>query len=171
MYGYTLFEIIISLIVISLLTAWGIPAYENFRLDNLIIQERNRLSASLHTARSHSIIKNEYVVICPSQSNIYCDAENNWHKGWIIFLDKNHNKERSLDEKILHSEDQMREGIKTISSIHRSKIRYNSNGYSPGNNATISFCDKRGSSYGKTLIINNAGRVRQGNQHNINCNQ
>jgi len=169
MQGFTLIEMIITLAIIALLTAWGLPDYRNFQMDNALVSERNRLLATVHFARNQSIIRSQHVVICPSRNAHSCDGANQWHVGWMAFADEDLDRQRQPEELILHAEGPMREGVTATSSVARSKIRYNREGYSPGTNATISVCDMRGSAFGKTLIISNAGRPRQSGSGNVNC--
>ncbi|WP_395377135.1 GspH/FimT family pseudopilin [Marinicella sp. W31] len=169
MQGYTFIELIITLTIISLLTAWGMPNYRDFQMNNALVSERNRLLGTVHFARNQSIIRSQHVVICPSQNAHSCNAANQWHKGWIAFADEDLDRQRQPEELLLHAEGPMRSGISATSSIARSKIRYNREGYSPGTNATISVCDSRGNAFGKTLVISNVGRPRQSGSTNAQC--
>ena len=169
MHGYTFIEMVITLTIISLLTAWGLPNYREFQMNNTLVSERNRLLHTVHFARNQSIIRNQHVVVCPSTQAQGCDGANQWHLGWIVFVDVNMDRQRQPNELILHGESPMREGITATSSISRSKIRYNGEGYSPGTNATISVCDERGDAFGRTLVISNVGRPRQSGSENARC--
>jgi len=164
--GFTFIELIITLSVVSILLAYGVPGYHQFRLNQNMTTAINQLSATINFARSKSIIEASHVIACPSTSYTACDGDGNWHGGWMIFAD--HNRNRSFDggDTMILNEMPMTDGIQAISSIHRKKVRFNSWGAAPGTNVTIRFCDQRGAAHGKALIISNVGRPRVQQQIN-----
>ena len=159
--GYTLIELMVTLAIASILLSYAIPSFLQFKLNNLMNNERNRLTLSLNFARTHSITTQKYTIICPSLSGKACDNKSNWYQGWIIFADSNKNRELDDGEELLQFEGAMRSEIIATSSIYRQKIRYNGMGFSPGTNVSINFCDSRGKDFAKSIIINNSGRIRQ----------
>ncbi|HHL31873.1 MAG TPA: prepilin-type N-terminal cleavage/methylation domain-containing protein [Oceanospirillales bacterium] len=161
MQAYTLIELIMTLTIISLLISYALPNIYQLKLNYLMANERNRLTASLNLARFTAISKQLQVIICPSTSGRDCDNQSNWYGGWIIFHDDNRNRTLDQGEKLLRFEHAMVDEITATSSIHRQKLRFNSLGFSPGTNVSINFCDARGNDAAQAIIINNAGRVRQ----------
>lgn len=159
--GYSMIELVITLSIITLLLSYAIPNLYELKLNVTMNSERNRLSRSLNFARYEAIIQQKHVIICPSSSGNDCDNQSNWHQGWMIFIDDNKNRKRDDQEKIFRIEDPMKEDLTALSSIHRQKIRFNTMGLSPGTNVSINFCDPRGSEFAKSIIINNAGRIKQ----------
>ncbi len=159
--GFTLIELIIVLSIISILSSYALPDFYEFKLKNQLESERNRLTGSLQLARSLSIMNQMTVIICPSISGNSCDNQSNWHEGWIIFLDKNSNKQLDSEDTVIRHEDPMFKQITALSSSHRSKIRYTNIGFSPGTNLSINFCDPRGNEKAIALIVSNSGRVKQ----------
>ncbi len=159
--GLTLIELIIALSIMSILSSYALPSFYQLKLKKQLESERNRLTASLQFARSLSIMKQSTVIVCPSLSGQSCDNQSNWHEGWIIFLDKDSNRQLDAEDTVLRREDAMFEQITAISSIHRSKIRYTTIGFSPGTNLSINFCDQRGEEKAIALIVSNSGRVKQ----------
>jgi len=160
--GFTLIELMITLSIAGILLGYSIPSFQQLKLNKYMETERNRLTVSLNLARNHAVAYQTHVVVCPSLTGLSCDNKSNWYDGWIVFIDVN--KNRRLDDEtdtLLLFEDAMKNEIKATSSIHRQKIRYNSMGFSPGTNLSINFCDKRGKKFAKSIIINNAGRVKQ----------
>jgi type IV fimbrial biogenesis protein FimT len=159
--AYTLIELIMTLTIISVLISFALPNIYQLKLNNMMNNERNRLTTSLNLARFTAISKQLQVIICPSTSGMDCDNQSNWYQGWIIFHDDNRNRSLDHGEKLLRFEHAMVEEITATSSIHRQKLRFNSLGFSPGTNVSINFCDARGSDKAESIIINNAGRIRQ----------
>ena len=159
--GFTLIELIVSMTIMAILTGYGIPTFQQLKLNSIMDSERNRLTGSFQYARNVAITNQSYVIVCPSLSGKQCDNKSNWHEGWIVFSDINKNRNVDKEDVILRFEDAMRGKINATASVHRQKIRFNNVGFSPGTNVSINFCDKRGKDDAKSIIINNAGRVKQ----------
>jgi type IV fimbrial biogenesis protein FimT len=166
--GFSLVELMVTLSVMAILLGYGLPNFSGFMLNNYLDTERIRLTTSMTFARSYAINSQKYTVVCPSISGESCDADSNWHNGWIVFIDENRNRELDATDEILRFENPMKTQISATSSVYRSKIRYDGTGFSPGTNVTITFCDDRGIDYAKNLIINNSGRVRQSDANSGN---
>jgi len=161
--GFTLIELMITLSIVGILMGYSIPSFRQLKLNKVMETERNRLNVSLQYARSYAVSRQINVIVCPSIVGGNCDNQSNWHGGWIIFTDKNRNRKLDAEDVLLQHEDAMRDKIKSTSSTYRQKIRYNNMGFSPGTNVSINFCDERGLEFAKSIIINNAGRVKQSN--------
>jgi len=159
--GFSLIETMITLTIVGVLMSYALPSLNQLKLSNTMDNERNRLTVSLNFARFHAISYQTNVIVCSSLSGVKCDNQSNWYQGWIIFEDINRNRELDDNEKLLQFENAMVEGLIVTSSIYRQKIRYNNLGFSPGTNLSINFCDDRGPKFAKSIIINNAGRVKQ----------
>ena len=159
--GFTLIELTIVLAIIGILSGYALPSFYEFKLKMQLESERNRLTGSLLFARSYAILHQTFIIVCPSISGQDCDNQSNWHQGWIIFFDKNKNRKLDSEDVLIRHEDAMPTQISAISSSHRSKIRYNNVGFSPGTNLSINFCDPRGEEKAIALIVSNSGRVKQ----------
>lgn len=169
--GFSLIELMITLSITGILLGYSAPNFNQLKLNKYMDSERNRLTVSLNFARSYAITSQEHIITCPSSTGFDCDAKSNWHQGWIIFVDANKNREVDNNDLILRKEDSMRDEIKSTSTIYRQKIRYNGMGFSPGTNLSINFCDSRGDAFAKSIILNNAGRIKQSKPISSNvCN-
>ena len=169
--GFSLIELIIVLTVISILSAYAMPTFRQLRQNKAIESARNSLFVELQFARTKAIMSQSYIVVCPSVSNSACADDANWHKGWIVFIDKNHDKKYNNNDEILRIGNAMQPGVSAISSNYRKKIRFNGLGFAPGTNLSINFCDERGNDFAQAIIISNSGRVKQSKPINDNvCN-
>jgi len=158
--GFTLFEIIIGLSILSILSVYAVPNFQGFTQNNTMTQELNRLARTINFARNQSVIMSQSIVLCPSHSMNACDGESLWHQGWLVFADINRDKQLGPNDHLLLAEQGMKNGLSAVSSQFRRTIRFDQAGFSPGTNLTIRFCDQRGSDYGKAIIISNVGRPR-----------
>lgn len=159
--GFSLIELMIAMTIVIILVGYALPNLNQLKLNQFMDSERNRLTVALNYARNTAIHNQNFIVICPSSSGKSCDSKSNWHNGWVVFTDLNQNRKIDVSDEILIHETAMRNEIKATSSKYRQKIRYNYMGFSPGTNTSINFCDSRGLKFAKSIIINNAGRVKQ----------
>jgi len=159
--GYSLIEMLVTMSIATVLISFALPSFVEIKSNKILKNERDRLMVSFAYARSYAINQQKQVVVCPSLSGYSCDNQSKWNQGWIIFDDSNSNREFDNNEKLLQFENPMDKSVKATSSIFRSKIRFNNIGFSPGTNVSINFCDKRGNDFALSLIINNAGRIKQ----------
>lgn len=158
--GMTIFEMMIALLVIGILSGYAIPNYRNLKMNQAMTQSINQLVAGINYARNQSIIRTEQIVVCPSAALLSCSADSDWHNGWMVFIDQNKDRQFNGADEIIASESRMTATLEATSSAYRKLIRYDNMGASPGTNITISFCDERGSEHAKAVIINNIGRPR-----------
>jgi type IV fimbrial biogenesis protein FimT len=90
--GFTLTELMITLTVIGILVAAGLPSLANLVRDQRIKTATSDVFVSLIYARSEAIKRNDRVVVCAANSTIDgCANSTNWAAGWIVFLDTDAN--------------------------------------------------------------------------------
>lgn len=157
-----------GLCIISILTAYAIPSYKTLMMNKTMTQELNRLSSTIQFARNQSIINSQHIILCATVTYTACDGNSQWSGGWMVFADKNRNRKYDSSDSMLLNENKMNDSVNALSSIHRQKIRFDTNGSTPGTNVTIKFCDERGSDFGKAIIVSNVGRPRV-QQHIDSC--
>jgi type IV fimbrial biogenesis protein FimT len=98
--GFTIIELMITLVVISLLAGVGIPGFRNFILNSRITTQSNDLVGELAIARSEAIKRNTTVVLCrsanPTATTPTCSTgstgSKTWESGWLVFQDANGDK-------------------------------------------------------------------------------
>ena len=86
--GFTIIELMITIAVIGIGLAIGVPAMNQFVLDNRLVSQINTLNSSLALARSEAVKQNEHTVVCVSSDGATCTAGANWNEGWIVFVDR-----------------------------------------------------------------------------------
>lgn len=158
--GMTLLELLLAIGLLGLLMALALPAFANFIGDSRLVSERNRLAADLRYGRNEAIYNNSQVVACPSADLANCSPAPEWHSGWLVFMDDDLDREHDPDESILRAGNAMAY-VETLAPRTRRRIRFHGNGRAPGSNATITFCDRRGSEHAVALIISNGGHIRR----------
>lgn len=80
--GFTLIELMITLVVVIILVAIAAPSFNSMIRDNRAATQANNLLASLQTARSESINRGVQVTMRRSSN-----TNSVWEDGWRIFTD------------------------------------------------------------------------------------
>lgn len=166
--AFTFIEMVLAMSIMAVVMAWGFPEYREFKSNQLITQSVNRFAAVILFARSQSIIRSEHIIVCPATEQLVCLQDGQWHEGLMVFADLDRDRIFNNDDVMLLTEGGMGEGITARSSRFRNRIRFDQTGFSPGTNVTVRFCDQRGVTSGKAIVINNVGRPRLSN-HTQRC--
>ncbi len=158
--GMTLVEVITTISISAILTAFAAPDMTKMIRDNRGVRQINDLQASLYYARSEAIMRNTSVVLCQSSNGTDCgNGQQGWQDGWIVFVDQD------LDGKVGEDIDILRvnDGANGENNIEftSTEIVYSSSGLATsGMNGTFTLCDDRGASHSRGLVVGTGGRVR-----------
>ncbi|MFO1224796.1 MAG: GspH/FimT family pseudopilin [Burkholderiaceae bacterium] len=85
--GLTLIEMMVTVSVLIILLAVGVPSFRDLIDRNRIAAEVNSLISDLQFARSEAIRQGLPVIVCASSDGTGCSGNNTWHGGWIVFTD------------------------------------------------------------------------------------
>ena len=156
--GYTLIELLIGLAVVATTLAWGVPSFGSFLRDAARTREVNQFIQAVYVARSEAIKRNGVVSLCPSRNGATCSPSSLWATGWLVFvnLDRDSPAARDNGEELLRVYPPWESG--QISS-NRTTLSFRPFGQS-GVTATITFCDDRGSTAARAVIISQTGLPR-----------
>jgi Tfp pilus assembly protein PilE len=84
--AYTLYELLITLGLASLVLTIGLPSFSNIVADHRLRMEVNALFHNVHLARKESIARRRAVTLCPSADGQSCGPSEAWSDGWIRFV-------------------------------------------------------------------------------------
>jgi type IV fimbrial biogenesis protein FimT len=86
--GFTLVELLITIVVLTVLMALGVPAFKEFIKNNRLTAQSSDLVIALQQTRSEAVKRHAAATICASTDQASCDVtDNDWTNGWIIFSD------------------------------------------------------------------------------------
>ena len=86
--GFTLVELLITIVVVSILLAAGVPAFKDFIKNNRVTAQANDLVSAIQLARSEALKRGVNTVVCASQDQKTCtEDKNTWADGWIVYSD------------------------------------------------------------------------------------
>lgn len=158
--GFSLVELMAVLAATGVLLTISAAGLRNQMEKVHAAQTRSALQSSFSSAMAEATLLNGKTVMCPSMNGATCDNSTVWHRGWLVFLDKNLNRAREADEKLLFSQSNLPENIRLVSSPGRTKLSFQSGGSNAGSNVTFTLCDGRGAGYARSIILSNNGRLR-----------
>jgi type IV fimbrial biogenesis protein FimT len=104
--GFTLTELMITLVILAILLALALPSFEETTVQNRLATESNRLLSALTLAHSEAVKRNRRVVVCESSNGSSCTGNGNWRNGWLLFVDNNNNGNLDAGEEVLRTEGQ-----------------------------------------------------------------
>lgn len=88
--GFTLVELLITIVVATILLAVGVPAFQSFIKNNRVTAQTNDLISAIQLARSEALKRGTNTVVCPSTDLKSCtNDKETWADGWIVFSDLN----------------------------------------------------------------------------------
>lgn len=161
--GFTLIELLITLSVLGILLAIGVPNLQMFIQNSRLMSQTTGLVGDLNFARSEAIKRGGPVTVCASGDGATCSGATTWETGWIVFNEDSVpiNMTADAGEAILRVSPALG-GSNTLRTGFRPAFRFSPQGYSVGFTDTFRACDSRGLPSGRNVTISNQGRVTTG---------
>ena len=87
--GFTLYELLITVLVVAVIITLGIPNMAEFTQNSRLTSTSNDLLSSFQLARSEAARSRGNITICASDNPMAADANcsGTFNDGWIIFVD------------------------------------------------------------------------------------
>jgi len=157
-----LHEALVVLAIVGIL-ATGTVGMRGIFMDHALAAQVNRLVGDLSLARSEAIKRRRAVTLCQSEGGMDCTGTNDWHRGWIIFIDENSNRSIDLDDEIIRIQPALTPGTRAVfrsSGRNRNHyLRYWPEGFSNRTGSFI-FCGPPGATRPRAVILYWTGRAR-----------
>lgn len=165
-YGFTLIELLTTVSIFSLLLSLAIPEFQSMAQHNQITSAYNAFLSTIQFTRSEAIKRGNNVIICKWDNlEAACVSSRNWQDGWAVFDDKNDNGSKDTNEDIIRIHKSLPSSIQM--DYRKTKLNYNSEGFSPGYAGTITFCSTNTEITNKGLKISFVGHVRVAEQDEL----
>lgn len=173
--GFTLIEMMITLVVLAVLVQVVAPGFQKIIKDNRVKSEVYGLRAALSLARSEAATSRRPVVVCSSVDGTDCNVAADgfdWAKGYIAFVDGGDAPDSSYtvpgateldgDRLITVNHGEAVEYLEILYTniSSNTEVDFNSQGYAIGSNGSFKFCDDRGDTYARGLILSAIGSLR-----------
>ena len=84
--GFTVIELVVTITVMAILAAVGVPSLRSFLQNNRNSSQAQSLILMLATARNEALKRDVAagITVCPSADRQNCDPTGNWAEAWII---------------------------------------------------------------------------------------
>ena len=168
-HGVSLIELMVTISVVSILLAVGVPSYRYVTTSNRVSSEVNGLLLDLQYARSEALKQGRTVTLCPATSTQTCATDQKFQNGWIVFIDINGNGQvDDASEVLLKNQPSFAATNDTFVSDNSIKaITYNREGFASGLGApaagyiTITLHDKNSKpQWTRCVQVNTIGKLR-----------
>jgi len=162
--GFTLIELMVTIVIIGIVALIGIPAFSDFILNNRIRGQTSDFVVQLTHARSEAMRTATRVTVCPGTAG-GCSGSN-WENGWVVFVDANANAAVDSGETVIGVGAALDGGNTLRSATFSTYISFRHDGGSTsiaggGLAGSFALCDSRG--YGdnaRAIAVSASGRMK-----------
>lgn len=149
--GFTLYELMITIMVVAVILSFGIPNMRAFTLNSRMTGTANDLHAAFQMARSEAAHAKTNVTICSSADPMgTATCGGNWSQGYVVFVDDDADLVRDAGEAVLRAHPPVDTGVILRVANGASYFMYAPTGLgrvdTGGNTALtqVVICDERG---------------------------
>lgn len=141
--GFTLVELAITLVVLSVLMAIAAPLFTGMSNGNKLTSNANEFVAAMQIARSEAIRRNARTTFCQSNDGATCTNTATW-QGWLVFSDADGDGVVDLDEIVRTGTIEAPMQVLTSGNVANNRVVFRADGLAyAGNNmleANIRVC-------------------------------
>ena len=153
-HGFTLIELMVSTVILSLLLSVAMPSLINISDQHYSNSSVSQFRKVLTSARALALNSNKKITICP---NIRGICNNNWQNPLSVFLDTNNNEIIDAGETLfLTASNENTRGNWLNRNTNTTSIKFNEQGHAFGSATPAS----RKNQYARQLVISFQGRIR-----------
>jgi type IV fimbrial biogenesis protein FimT len=156
--GYTLYELLITVLLLALMSAIAVPSFSASLARSRQRAELDALFHAIHVARKESIMRRKVVSICPSDDGKTCGHDAQWSSGWLMFENTDRDSPPRIDAgEALLQQHAVRPGVTMHANRRGFTLRAT---FLRATNGTIIVCDRARRIPAKALVISYTGRPR-----------
>lgn len=160
--GFTLVELLVTIVVVIVLTGFLVPSFHKLLMTNRLTAVANEMLGAMRYARSEAVIAKQRITLCKSTDGVQCAQDGGYDQGWIIFQDAGVLATLDGSDQLLRvfpaTDDVSMFGNSLVSSyvsyVPSGEARLASGAFQAG---TIQICS---GDAGRKLILSSTGRAR-----------
>lgn len=169
--GFTLLELVITMVVGAILMAIAIPNFRTTIQNNRLSSQLNTLLSGMIYSRSEAIKRNTNVVICASSDQQTCSGSTSgWTNGLLVYYTPLPSSATAAipaptSAEIIRQYPALTGGntLKSDNNATNGQIVFQSSGMTTmagGTNSQFTLCDKRSTSYARVVMVSATGRAQ-----------
>lgn len=174
-HGFTIYELLITLLMIGIILSLGVPSLTAFTQNSRVSGTANDLHSSFQLARSEAARSKTNITICASANSMDAGANcgGTFDDGWIIFIDLNGDIDRGgAGENVIRAHPPVSDRIDVSTNAGADYFSFAPSGLGRGDVGgdpavqTATICDERGnvvaaggSSAARILVVTPIGRA------------
>ena len=165
--GFTIIELMLTILVMSVVITLGVPSFSTSIQNNRITSQANSKIGAISFARTEAVkLNDQAVTLCGSTNQTSCNTSQ-WEQGWILFKDGDRDGQPGNSANILRVEGTLSGSntLRTTGFSSNSLVRFDSQGTITNSGAFV-FCDDRGATSAKAIILNISGQTRSAMDEN-----
>jgi type IV fimbrial biogenesis protein FimT len=158
----TLVELMITVAIVAIIMALGVPSYRYVTNANRIAAEVNALLGDMQLARAEAVKEGQPVTVCSSTDGASCSGNISWNTGWIVFSDPNNNQTVDSGETVVRVQGKFHGGDSFNADNTVSAVTFNREGFAIGTPSptTITLHDSTSNAkWTRCLAITTVGMV------------
>jgi type IV fimbrial biogenesis protein FimT len=166
--GFTIIEMMITLVVVSVLLSAAVPSLGAMIKNNRLASKMNSILTDIHFARSEAVKRSTTIIMCrssnPNATIPSCGGTQQvWTGGYIIFADDgsktNTTYDAGTDILLRRGQAAPREVVMHTNTTWDSNLKFSHSGITDenGSTAVMSICDDRGIEYGRRIQVMPSG--------------
>lgn len=143
--GFTLVELMFTIMVLAVLLGIGVPNFREFIRNSRMTAAANDLLGDLSLARSEAVKRRAQVMVCSTTGGTTpsCSTSGTAFSAWMVFVDTNGDEAYQNTEELLRQHDLIGNGI-TGATSGGLYVAFRHNGFVTPDSATlVLFCDPR----------------------------
>jgi type IV fimbrial biogenesis protein FimT len=156
--GYTLYELLLTTLLVAALLALAIPSFSATLARHRQRAELDALFHAFHHARKESIMRRRVVSLCPSDDGLTCGLNADWSNGWLMFENRDRDSPPRLDPgEILLRQHRVDPALQISANRRGFTLRAT---FLRATNGTLIVCDRAGRVRPRALVVSYTGRPR-----------
>lgn len=158
--AFSSIELLITISILAILISLASPSLKQHVMQQEAKTSQLKLNKAIHLARHLAMTQASHIVICGSNNQQQCTPQS-WQDGFLVFSDKNNNRNLDANE-IIH----LNEVLKLkYASLSWGSLNVNHLSFLPlrglplGSNGSFHYCTSQ-ASFNYRLVVNSMGNTR-----------